>query len=817
MFYDATASNLGSAMTRTRIYRAALALDNFTIGELAAHCGANTNTVRNLITTRDRQLFGVVGTQHLEGRGRPARLYRLQNREAVQEVLREQQRALTDDPELIERAAQPLPLPAVHVSDLSPVEDLLVTLSWAETQIPRAAEQEPEEQRVLAEMLEQAADEVLAAPEGLLDTDALDRARLVQAFASLLKTRAGRASTGLIERKSTSPTEATQAGDAANARLRSLHHKLLACSTFFTHSSQGGTDCDRARQLSTSLLGVTAGVEATALADIEEAAKVQWDTHGGKPERVLAAIRSSDFDFMNEAMIYSPPTGPGLALRPITLRAETLHRAGEYRQALQASYGGLHWLIKHAPSNSEEELANILTSQIETPLAEHAVAVLAIHVPVIRRCEHISAEGKRRLMDQCRRLAEAYVLRSDHTPVTYPRTHAFAAQMFLALKELDDPGDTALIAALYDLMKSARLDASRSRAANLAGVQRLLLRDDVTRPSDDRSRATDELMAVAFLVSSICALDPFVVKLRDQDPASICRIWPAPDGHALIPMHAPHHHRNEVIERLPDRDRSRKVTQLFVDSDRHLGAPCTTRDCEWRSFHAFTLEEAIHDLARMNGLANFYPSSDAAEVTDLVYSAITHEKASNVRHRPRSRSVDEALLQDVARTLAAVSTKSQSFNRLLKTLWDLARRVGQTPPLAVVGPGQRMPTEFLSGFGESTWQHYPLGDATDAWVWAPKWAAPLLPNHRIAGVVVNFDADEPEARLEKTVHRVRDWHLPTMVLSGSFQALTRATALGAAPLLEADAEVAMSFIGKFLEDRAVTGDSDTSRMTPVAS
>jgi DNA-binding CsgD family transcriptional regulator len=176
-------------MERIRIYRAALALDNFTVGELAAHCRVNANTVRSLVTSRARDYFEVVGHQPHEGPGRPAQRFRLRDREAVQRILRDHRRALSDDQDLTARAGEPRSLPTVEAPDLSPANDLLLTLRWAETQILRAADRPPDQARELVKMAEQAADDVLAAASGLLDEDAMTRVRLLQAFATLLGDR----------------------------------------------------------------------------------------------------------------------------------------------------------------------------------------------------------------------------------------------------------------------------------------------------------------------------------------------------------------------------------------------------------------------------------------------------------------------------------------------------------------------------------------------------------------------------------------------------------------------------------------------------
>jgi RNA polymerase sigma factor (sigma-70 family) len=85
-------------MENLRIYRSALALDSFTIGELATHCGANVNTVRSLLTNRSRDLFEVVGHQPRQGRGRRSQLFRVRNRETMQELLRARQAPLRDGP-----------------------------------------------------------------------------------------------------------------------------------------------------------------------------------------------------------------------------------------------------------------------------------------------------------------------------------------------------------------------------------------------------------------------------------------------------------------------------------------------------------------------------------------------------------------------------------------------------------------------------------------------------------------------------------------------------------------------------------------------
>lgn len=181
-------------MERIRIYRAALALDNFTVGELAAHCGANVNTVRSLLTTRDRGLFEIVGHKHHDGRGRPAQRFRLRDREAVQALLRAQQRLLSDDQDLIDRAAAPLSLPSVEASSAAPVDDLLLTLGWAESQMLRVTGRKPAEVDELIDLAEEAADEILAARAELLDDGTLTRARLIKLYGRLLRLESRRAS-----------------------------------------------------------------------------------------------------------------------------------------------------------------------------------------------------------------------------------------------------------------------------------------------------------------------------------------------------------------------------------------------------------------------------------------------------------------------------------------------------------------------------------------------------------------------------------------------------------------------------------------------
>jgi hypothetical protein len=104
-------------------------------------------------------------------------------------MLREQQRALTDDPDVIEKATEPQPLPTVKTPDLTPAEDLLLTLGWAESQILRADARDPHDVRSLIDQAEAAVDEVLAAPPELLDDAALTRAHLVKAHARMLAAR----------------------------------------------------------------------------------------------------------------------------------------------------------------------------------------------------------------------------------------------------------------------------------------------------------------------------------------------------------------------------------------------------------------------------------------------------------------------------------------------------------------------------------------------------------------------------------------------------------------------------------------------------
>jgi hypothetical protein len=701
-------------MERTRIYRAALALDNFTIGELAAHSGANTNTVRNLVTARSRgrPLFEVVGAQQPEGRGRPALRYRLHARDAVQDLLREQQRALTDDPKLIEQAAQPLALPKVHVPQRSAAEDLLLTLSWAESQIPRASAEDDEGQQVLAEMLQQAAEEILTAPEGMLDEEALDRARLVEAFARLLRSRM---------RRTEPEAEQDQLGETERAQQRvkalgvSVPRMLIEVKRprereALTESRRTAFVC-AAEACDYRSLFVMQTCPSAIVAALEPGVAANsgpWSGWSRSAEsiRMPSAHRSSPALRPNAADVRSETTLEAFTAS-LFLSALVVYEADsvlplDVRRPPRAPHEDLvrYWLMRRGCEAFEDEEAFVTGSGV-----------------VARRRDPCSRRGH---FSAVQSLARMYL--AIHSGLLYLDAHALGARLTEACDP--DDGPLTLTKALYE-----RIRAAYSRSDHVTVTRRR-----PTGRTSGRYHGPD-------------------AKQEDDDIAA---------GSAVIVQDYPsgHNPRFSTTEALADFD-------FGLYSHAHIGR------------------------ARPDGwISQIGQKSDDDTVVTF----------------------DEVRLREAAEALATKGALGSvvSFDRLLKSLWDLAVRLGEVPPIAVVASRRDLPSdfrEFLDGFGASAWRQEPLEEVAGAWISSPLWAASLLTERRIAGVVLRYDADESDS-LEEIVRHIREWHLPTMVQSGSIEALTHATALGATPLLQADAEVAMAFIAEALEDRAATPNDE---------
>ncbi|MDQ5820445.1 MAG: hypothetical protein M3540_03290 [Actinomycetota bacterium] len=83
-------------LERLRILAAAVALDRFTVAELAAFAGANENTTRSALQREPGLVAEVAGEERRGGRGRPTKLFEVMDRERVLAEVRGLERLVGD-------------------------------------------------------------------------------------------------------------------------------------------------------------------------------------------------------------------------------------------------------------------------------------------------------------------------------------------------------------------------------------------------------------------------------------------------------------------------------------------------------------------------------------------------------------------------------------------------------------------------------------------------------------------------------------------------------------------------------------------------
>jgi hypothetical protein len=198
---------------------------------------------------------------------------------------------------------------------------------------------------------------------------------------------------------------------------------------------------------------------------MEAGVEPQFDGVGGKPSRVLNALRVAAPAFRHAEPGLDTPELIRMRCRPQIMEARAYHVAGEALLALVRSYATLVYVVELADGYAA--LGDIMSRPSPNAIAENAVGALGIFMASLgaaMRSRHITVEAAERLIGRCRGLLSAYLLGARGDLVDYARTDALAAQGFYLFKRLGRPEDAPLIEALYFLDIATRKKHARAQA-----------------------------------------------------------------------------------------------------------------------------------------------------------------------------------------------------------------------------------------------------------------------------------------------------------------------------------------------------------------
>lgn len=228
---------------------------------------------------------------------------------------------------------------------------------------------------------------------------------------------------------------------------------------------------------------------------IKAAAEPQFDGPGGKPVRVLAAIRVAAPMFRAAEAFGGLKDPERLRLRCELqlLLTRTYHLMDDCtRPALENAYANLEFVIDFA--GGYEVMIDILRRRAATPLAEQAIGALGIMCAVIRPCTNLDSATRERLIERCRGLLNAYIIDAEGPLVIYPKTDSATAQGFYLFKRLGQPQDSPLIEALYHADVVARPEHARAqRTIPLRDIEYARFRGDCAAAARYRHQARANL------------------------------------------------------------------------------------------------------------------------------------------------------------------------------------------------------------------------------------------------------------------------------------------------------------------------------------
>ena len=115
--------------------------------------------------------------------------------------------------------------------------------------------------------------------------------------------------------------------------------------------------------------------------------------------------------------------------------------------------------------------------------------------------------------------------------------------------------------------------------------------------------------------------------------------------------------------------------------------------------------------------------------------------------------------------------------RFLLGLGEAAITAGELPPVALVTGTHATPSDAIPQLADTAWIKRSLLRNRGT-VWAQRWAEPLLKWHLFTGLVVY---DPGTKQLEESLESLKDWQLPTVVVSGrkSMRAVGKVAEAGA--------------------------------------
>jgi len=230
------------------------------------------------------------------------------------------------------------------------------------------------------------------------------------------------------------------------------------------------------------------------LESIERWAEAQFDGVGGRPSRVVGALRTAIPELRRAEALAGHATDRFLELRfrPQVLLCRAYHVAGDTaRDALNQSYACVWQTVDLA--GGLLPLREALRRSYANPVAEHAVGALGIFMATLRRTD-LPEQTRATLVRVCRELVTGYVLDAEDEPVRYRRTDALAAQGFYLFNAIADPADVALVEALYRLDVATRPLHARAQATRaLRDFEYARFRNDEAAVAAYRVQAVTDL------------------------------------------------------------------------------------------------------------------------------------------------------------------------------------------------------------------------------------------------------------------------------------------------------------------------------------
>jgi hypothetical protein len=145
----------------------------------------------------------------------------------------------------------------------------------------------------------------------------------------------------------------------------------------------------------------------------------------------------------------------------IQWEAQSMHRLGNYGlDAVNLAYAGLFLLEQE--TDAPTGLLQALGSWTSNVVAEYAVGLVGVLAAAIRRAD-FDEDTHERLVAYVRMLFGAYAL-NKHTPVTYKRSLAIAAQPFYLFASEGHAEDKPFVEAAYALDVASRAPHARDQA-----------------------------------------------------------------------------------------------------------------------------------------------------------------------------------------------------------------------------------------------------------------------------------------------------------------------------------------------------------------